>query len=131
MARKFPAINDAWTAFFLCLIVHMSLPLLPLVAEWLITGIVTKSSLTITIAIYAMTIGASSTNAIIAIICIIIGIIFSVLYGVTLIQNTYQFMIDTMLISKIALGTIIVPHVIERYNRHVVDLQPFKILGQK
>lgn len=131
MARKFPAINDAWTAFFLCLIVHMSLPLLPLVAEWLITGIVTKSSLTITIAIYAMTIGASSTNAIIAIICIIIGIIFSVLYGVTLIQNTYQFMIDTMLISKLALGTIIVPHVIERYNRHVVDLQPFKILGQK
>ncbi|MCZ3030141.1 hypothetical protein NYY88_17575 [Acinetobacter baumannii] len=131
MARKFPAINDAWTAFFLCLIVHMSLPLLPLVAEWLITGIVTKSSLTITIAIYAMTIGASSTNAIIAIICIIIGIIFSVLYGVTLIQNTYQFMIDTMLISKIALGTIIVPHVIERYNRHLVDLQPFKILGQK
>ena len=131
MARKFPAINEAWTAFFLCLIVHMSLPLLPLAVEWLITGVVTKSSLTITIAIYAMTIGASSTNSIIAIICIIIGIIFSVLYGVTLIQNTYQFQVDTMLISKMALAAIVFPHVIERYNRHVVDLQPFKILGQK
>jgi uncharacterized membrane protein len=107
----------------------MSLPLLPLAVEWLITGVVTKSSLTITIAIYAMTIGASSTNAIIAIICIIVGIIFSVLYGVTLIQSTYQFTIDTMWISKLAL--VILPHVIERYNRHVVDLQPFKILGQK
>ncbi|MBJ8452965.1 hypothetical protein I6M90_13740 [Acinetobacter bereziniae] len=131
MAKKIPAINEAWTAFLLCLIVHMSLPLLPLAVEWLITGIVTRTSLTITIAIYAMTIGASSTNAIIAIICIIVGIIFSVLYGVSLIQDTYQFKIDTMLISKLALGTIIFPHVIERYNRHVVDLQPFKILGQK
>ena len=131
MATKFPAINEAWTAFLLCLIVHMSLPLLPLAVEWLITGIVTKSSLTITIAIYAMTIGASSTNSIIAIICIITGIIFSVLYGVTLIQNTYQFQVDTMWISKMALAVVIVPHVIERYNRHVVDLQPFKILGQK
>lgn len=131
MAKRFPGINDAWTAFLLCLIVHMSLPLLPLVVEWLITGILTKSSLTITIAIYAMTIGASSTNSIITIICIVIGIIFSMLYGVTLIQNTYQFQVDTMLISKIALAVIVIPHIIERYNRHVVDLQPFKILGQK
>ena len=131
MAKRFPGVNEAWTAFLLCVIVHMSLPLLPLMVEWLITGVLTKSSLTITIAIYAMTIGASSTNSIIAIICIVVGIVFSMLYGVTLIQNTYQFQVDTMLISKIALMVIVIPHIIERYNRHVVDLQPFKILGQK
>lgn len=131
MAKRLPGLNDAWTAFILCVMAHMLLPLLPLFMEWLITGEISKNSITITLAIYAMTIGASSTNSLIAIMCIFIGIIFSVLYGVTISANTEALNFDTMLLSKLALLAIVLPHLAERYNRHVVDLQPFKILGQK
>ncbi|ENV36837.1 hypothetical protein F959_01644 [Acinetobacter venetianus RAG-1 = CIP 110063] len=133
MAKKFPGLNEAWTAFLLCILAHMLLPLLPLGIEWLITNTISDNSITITIAIYAMGIGMSSTNPIIALICILIGFIFSVLYGVTLTASMKDIELNLAIStwSKFALGAIFIPHAIERYNRHVANLQPFHILGQK
>ncbi|CAI3111564.1 hypothetical protein KTH76_02220 [Acinetobacter baumannii] len=129
MAKKISGIDEHWTAFIICILVHMLLPLLPLFIEWLLIDKISNSSYTITIAIYAMTIGASSTNSIIAILCIFIGIIFSVLYGATV--SNPKLVFDIQLWSIMALITIFVPHALERYNRHVYEKQAFKIFGQK
>ena len=129
MAKKISGINEHWSAFILCILVHMLLPLLPLFIEWLLIDNISNTSYTITIAIYAMTIGASSTNSIIAILCIFIGIIFSVLYGATV--SNPKLVFNIQLWSILGLAIIFVPHAVERYNRHVYEKQEFKIFGQK
>jgi hypothetical protein len=123
MAKKIKWIsNEAWSQYATCLLMHMILPLLPLVLEGIVSE-VKPSTFAITAAMYAMGIGLSSKNVAQFALCIVIGIIFSCVFGHSSGGNA-----DGAVITATSIGSMLlvfVIHSIERYNRHVVDCIPF------
>ena len=128
-SKRIKGLNDQWSEYILCLLLHMILPLLPLLMEWLFTRNISESSLSITTAIYSISIGLSSKNKAMFGYCILIGVLFSAIYGVTVSQNSLA--IDISAFCFIALLTVFLFHAAERYNRHVVDCQSFLLFSDK
>jgi len=109
-----------------CLLLHLVLPLLPIALEFLNTGEVTSNSLTLMTSFYAISIGLSSYYRTQFAIGIIVCIIFAYIFGMISQGNTLALSLPT--IKLLASGTIfaiITIHAVERYNRHVVDCEPF------
>lgn len=121
---KFKGLNDQWSDYFLCLFLHMLIPLLPILMEFLFTGSVLDSSLSITTAMYSIAIGLSSKNKAMFGYCLVIGIFFSGVYGVS-VSTQNQIMIDIRTPTLVILGSVFLLHAAERFNRHVADCQAF------
>ena len=124
MAKRIPGINQEWSNYLTCILLHMLLPLLPLLFEaWALGGSPSESTLAITAAIYAMSIGLSSENKAMFGLCIMVGVIFSAVYGqVSVSKNPTP---DVGIYAALAILFVFVIHAAERYNRHVVDCRPF------
>lgn len=123
--KRIPGINKEWTDFLTCLLLHMLLPLLPLVFESALSGgAPSGSTLAITAALYAMAIGLSSENKAMFGLCILIGVIFSVVYGVLSVPS-HKDIAGIIPGSSISIALVFLIHACERYNRHVVDCRPF------
>jgi hypothetical protein len=103
----------------------MLLPLLPLLIEALERKdhFPSDPTLTITAAIYAVTIGLTSKNKASFGLCLIIGLAFSAVFGIVLASNSQ--IIGVGQASLVAIGTVFIIHALERYNRHVADCTPF------
>lgn len=129
---KFKGLNDQWSDYLLCLFFHMGIPLLPLLMERLFTGKVMDSSLAITTAIYSISIGLSSKNKAMFGFCFFIGILFSAIYGLTVVTTTQiSQSINVGNFSIIALSSVFIFHAAERYNRHVGDCKPFLLFSNE
>lgn len=153
--KPIPALPHEWGDFLTCILLHMLLPLLPLLMESWWSGRPTEATCAITAAMYAFGIGLSSRNKSMLGLCIIVGAIFSVVFGVvsatvaplvaaqaapTLITAAASQPIQvsgvpaqinnvrTTALFSIAMVFLI--HAMERYNRHVVDCIPFWELGK-
>ena len=106
--------------------VAFGITLLPIALEFLNTGEVTSNSLTLMTSFYAISIGLSSYYRTQFAIGIIVCIIFAYIFGMISQGNTLALSLPT--IKLLASGTIfaiITIHAVERYNRHVVDCEPF------
>ncbi|KAF1073266.1 hypothetical protein MKHDV_03725 [Halodesulfovibrio sp. MK-HDV] len=126
MAKRFPTLSDEWCNFLTCIILHMLLPLLPLFLEyWFRNGTPAETTYAITAAMYAITIGLSSESTTMLGLCILICIVFSALFGVVCTETTHPSHITTA--SSASIICIFTIHVLERYNKHVVDCNPFWI----
>lgn len=124
MPKRIPALPDEWGDFFTCILLHMLLPLLPLLIETWLKGLPTESTAAITASMYSIAIGLSSRNKAMLGLCILISIIFSVVFGIVSASTTPQ-LSNVRFYSGISMFFVFLIHVFERYNRHVVDCIPF------
>ena len=123
MAEKIKWIsNEEWSQYVTCVLMHMILPLLPLGLE-AIKGDVKPGTYAITAAMYAIGIGLSSKNVAVFAMCIVIGVIFSFVFGHSSGSNADGEIITVF--SVLSMLVVFIIHGIERYNRHVVDCIPF------
>ena len=124
MAKRIPAPSQEWGDFITCVLLHMVLPLLPLFIELWIKGSPTEQTYAITASMYSIAIGLSSRNKAMHGVCILISIMFAVVFGVVSAEATGKLSnVDLFSIGSIALVFVI--HASERYNKHVVDCIPF------
>ena len=118
--------------YFACLLLHLVLPLLPIALEFLNTGKVSSNSLTLMASFYAISIGLSSYYRTQFAMGIIVCIIFASIFGTISQGNTLAF---SLFMTKVLAGgtifAIFIVHAIERYNRHVVDCEPFWVWSDR
>ncbi|KPM77524.1 hypothetical protein [Pseudoalteromonas sp. UCD-33C] len=129
MAKRIPALPNEWGDFFTCVLLHMLLPLLPLLIEFWMKGAPTDSTLAITASMYSIAIGLSSRSAAMLGLCILVSIIFSVVFGIVSAGSSTQ-LSDLKLYSGLSILFVFIIHTLERYNRHVVDCVPFWDFGR-
>ncbi|EFC4085598.1 TPA: hypothetical protein KZS50_000468 [Escherichia coli] len=132
MAKRIPGVSKEWSNYLLCLLLHMSLPLLPLGFETLVRSdhLPSIQTLNITAAFYAISIGLSSKNVAMFGLGIFVSICFSVVFGIVSSNPNsdpnLNFNDNLYFYSPIAcIVAIFVIHACERYNRHVADCTPF------
>lgn len=126
-----------WQSFSVAFIFLLVFPLLPLGAELLFTGRVTASSLTLVTSTYAISLAMSSRNVVIWAIGFLIGIGFGVIFGWSMgvgdsaIGPVYRLTDGPtadpgwLLWAGAGVAIVFVMHVLERFNRHVMDGEPF------
>ena len=122
MVRKIPGLPIEWENFVFCLILHLTLPLVPLALEQWFSGHIEAKSATLTAAMYSMAIGRSSRSVALFGLGVLQGLAFSAAFGFLSTQNELAHA-DSFSYSAILL--IMIFHSIERYNRHVIDQAPF------
>jgi len=132
-----------WEHFITCILLHLLIPLIPLILELIFTSSLSTKSLTLIAAVYSITIGKSTSSSAQFAISIIISLIFSACYGITVASQKALEMINTGaennnqpinymteiqyldVISGLAILMIFILHIMERYNKHIVDRIPF------
>lgn len=135
--RPFKGISDEKSDFVLCIILHMLLPLLPLIFEtWKTSGHPSEAILAISTSMYSIAIGMSSRNKAIFAICVFVSILFSIVFGmlnvteISASQNSDSPPLDNVSpLSIITIAVIFFIHACERYNKHVVECIPFWDFG--
>jgi len=128
-------IPEHWEQFLLCLIFHLLLPLLPIAIEYFTIGYLKTSTLTISAAMYAISVGTSSKSPLEFGAWIAGSIIFAVMFGVSSSteNNIPPEQLTAMLSvwnnsktsSVLFIAVVIVIHGLARYNRHIRYRQPF------
>ena len=130
MAKKIPGLPGHWQQFVLCLVFHLVLPLLPLGVELLVAQRISVSSLSLSAAMYSISIGGSSKSRLQFGLSILICIAYSIIFGLTVpgapaSSQVAQALNPSSAYGAWALGFIFVMHAAERYNRHVVERAPY------
>lgn len=109
----------------LCLVLHLTLPLLPMLIEWWKNHSISEGTATLTASMYAITIGLSSRSPLLFGLGIIMSLLFSVAYGIALSVDKGDGLDESTFASLTAIVFMLVFHALERYNRHAVDKTPF------
>ena len=122
--RAVRGLPDYWQQFLVCVLFHFLLPLLPLVALWFMDQHITEQEFLLTAAIYILAIGTSSKSKLILALSIVIAMLFTAACGRHVVANSVIPISEKML-TVIAFVAVIIPHLFERYNRHVVLRAPF------
>jgi hypothetical protein len=123
--------------FLVCLIVHMTFPLIPLIIEFVLTNDITPQSLTIAVAMYSMAIGSSSKVKFLFFLMVGVSILFSAAYGYMLLHLHVEVnggqAVDHAIVDRLkqysywVIAGVFLIHAIERFSRHVVNDEPFGI----
>lgn len=114
---RIPGIPPRWQQLLICVLFHLFLPLLPLLIEWWKNSTVTGTSLTMAAAMYAIGIGGSSRNSLMFAVTIVLSIVFSIAFGMSL--NAKNSLNGIFALAIGALIAVFVIHFLERYNRHI------------
>lgn len=128
MAKRIPSMSKEWQEYLSCLLFHMLLPLLPIMIELWITGTVGPAPLFLSVAMYSIAIGMTSSSRLIFGLCCAITIIFAIVYGIAISKAAPP--PSASFAAKWALLAVFVIHGAERYNLHVVDSRPFWAFGE-
>lgn len=125
MAKAITGISEAETEFLTCIILHMLVPLLPLLIEtWKTQGNPTEATFAITAAMYSISIGLSSRNKGIFSVCLFISFLFSMAFGLIIGASAGALPL-LKFGSIITIIFVFIIHSCERYNIHVVECAPF------
>lgn len=122
-SRRVPGIPDHWQNYLLSVIFHMALPLLPLGLELITTGKLEDKSIILIAALYGITVGVASASGLMFGFGVVIGIVFSSVYGVT--EAGAKVAALSVGFAKMSMVIVFVAQILERYNRHVVDRHPY------
>ena len=120
---RIPSIPVHMENFILSIMFQMLLPLFPLFFEYWQSGGIKAETLTLLAALFAVSIGVSSRSKMLFGISIIIGIIFSVAYGLS--TNTSAPLVNSEYYAGGSIIIIFLIHAGERWNLHVIDKQPY------
>lgn len=111
--------------FCTCIILHMLVPLLPLFLEmWKMKGWPTEATLSITASMYSISIGLSSRNKAIFSLCLFISFLFSMAFGFVL-SSPHDSLPAVKFCAFVTILLVFGIHACERYNKHVVECNPF------
>lgn len=127
--------EGGFASFLVCLLVHMTFPLLPLMIEQFLTDDISAQSLTIAVAMYAIGMGASSKVRVLSYLMLAASLLFSAAYGYLLYEHKWAMLgvqhsdVDVVIrlkkYSYWVIAGIFAFHAIERFSRHVVNGEPF------
>lgn len=123
--RPLPRLPREWEEYSLCVILHMVLPLLPLGIEFWWKLQISETSVTLAAAMYSIGIGLSSRSRLQFSVTLIISILFSAAFGITIASTRTDEFQTARLIGMISITLVFLLHAAERYNRHVVECTPF------
>jgi hypothetical protein len=148
--RRIPGLPKPLQHFIGATLLFMALPLAPLVFELWIMNTISEQSVTLTTAMYAIGIGISSRSTLLFVFTFCVFAFFVFAFGVVMhaeggkamaraevvkrqlagnvtpvggLEDKDALPIDRYL-AYVAIVLVFGVHFIERYNRHVVDLQP-------
>jgi hypothetical protein len=111
-----------WEYFLSSVMLALILPLLPLFLEFFATGEIKPDAMTIAVAMYAVGIGVTSQSQVVFGACLLIGISFSVAYGMTVKTPASA---PANWVGWIIISLVFVLHGLERFQRHVQRRAPF------
>jgi hypothetical protein len=121
--RVVKKISERIGHFIASIIFVVLLPLVPLGIELWYSNKLSAQSLTISAAIYSITVGIYSGRAVFA-ISVLISVLFSAAFGVVLAAPASA-LANCELASCVAIGGIAVTHSVVRLGRHCKQGQPF------
>lgn len=121
---KIGGMPEHWQTFGVCLLFHFIVPLLPFVVEVVRDGQIGQETLMVGSAVYVMAIGASSRNQLIFAISTALGLVYSLLFGLSTTMSAAGHLRGTRFVTW-SVVAVVVFHLIERYNRHVIELAPY------
>lgn len=116
---RIPGPPQPFQQFILGLVFLIAVPLLPLLLEHWIRSSVSITSLSLTAAIYAITVGAASNQRLIFGLCIVASLVFSVIFGVVISGTSppqFSFETASLVIILAALAQSLIC-----WNRHLAD----------
>jgi hypothetical protein len=130
-----------WQQYGICLLLHLTLPVIPLLLELWVVGRIQITSITLGASMYVLAIGVSSRNPLLLGLALVEGIIFAVFFGAashnTNVEHAEE---QKRLISAndgffwwtsiAGMAFMFLLHALERYNRHVVERAPFLEIGR-
>jgi hypothetical protein len=105
------------------------LPFLPLLIERTVLGHVEEKTFFLFLSVFPLSIGVTSRSALLFGATIVIGLLYSIFFG--LIAGSSHLNPMTTTSGYFCLVAVVLIHGIERYNRHVADLEPFWEFGQR
>lgn len=113
-----------WQQFGVCLIFHFLVPLAPFGVEEFVTGRVGPETLTIGAGVYVLALGASSRNMVLLAVSVGLGLADSLLFGL-LVGRIPDAATWAPTIGWASIVVMVLLHVLERFNRHVVERTPY------
>lgn len=125
-ARRVPGPPEHWQQFGVCLLFHFFVPLLPVLADAVAAGgRPSPSTLHLAASAYALSIGVSSRNVLSWGLFFVLGLVFAFSFGLSSVPAAAGLLggSDTLPVGGIVLVFVI--HLLERYNRHIVDREHF------
>jgi hypothetical protein len=125
VAKRVPSLPPYWQEFLSCLFLHIALPLVPLAFEYAATGRIRSSSAHIVGSLYAISMGVSSRNRLLFGAGIVVGVLLAALFGSIVASEEAAAAPDDISLPLITIGFLVIMHIAERYNRHVVDRAPY------
>jgi hypothetical protein len=110
--------------FMLAVLMHLTLPLIPLGFERWFTGSISMAGLAMATSMYAISIGNTTKIRVVFALYFVIGFIFAAAYGYAAGDraNTPPNLEDA---ATIALLLVFVSHLAERFYRHVIQKEVF------
>jgi hypothetical protein len=121
-----PGPPDHVQQFGVCLLFHLFVPLLPLLAETAASGgAPSPSTLYLAASAYALSIGVSSRNILSWGLFFVLGLMFAFLFGLSKAPGAADAIRDAALFPKAGIVLVFLIHCFERYNRHIVDREQF------
>jgi hypothetical protein len=141
-AGKIKGPPSHWEQYGICLLLHLTWPVLPLALERLLTGHLPPTSVMLTAFMFSIGVGISSRNQLQYAFSLVVGVITAVFFGFAVHANSVkheaeqqQFITNADNLFVWIAGTIMalmfLLHACERYNRHVVERTPFLEIGRK
>ena len=127
--RRKIALSKEMQVFGCVLLLQLHLPLVPLFLELWTNLTVEPRNVVLTASIYVISIGLSSRNILQLSAGIFASIIFAATYGIMLNPNSKPW--GAGWIAFCAIEVAIVFHSFERYNRHVVEGEPYIVASEK
>ena len=125
--NRIPSLPKKWENFFLSILLHLLLPLLPLVLELWETQTVSDQTVTLAASMYTITIGLSSRNIALFGLAIPLSIILAVAFGFAASEG--KSLTGSGVIAIAVIMLVFGLHACERYNRHIADSRPFLRFG--
>jgi len=124
--------DEPMQEYFNCIGFHFALPWVPVLIQLGTTAAVTAVSLDLFGFLYVLGLGVTSKSKGLFGVSMVVAILFLVMYSMAIgASAAHAPFVDSLVLPLIGLATMIVAHLAERYNRHVVDRAPFLEIGRK
>lgn len=104
-----------------CILLHLVMPLLPLILEKIFTGEISPATLMMATSIYAITVGNLLKQKFFTVLSLLIGIIFAVAYGITIAEGSIPLPPNTNILAFSSILFIFVISLTEKFAVHITN----------
>ena len=129
---RFNGPDEPMQEYLNCIGFHFALPWVPVLIQLGTTAAVTAVSLDLFGFLYVLGLGVTSRSKGLFGVSIVVAILYLVMYSMAIgAAAAHAQFVDSLVLPLIVLALMIIVHLAERYNRHVVDRAPFLEIGRK